>query len=84
MLESLDVIYSEEINPALELDSIECKLFGIGLEMDISILRKEKRAESINFWRDVTELRSELRELLEQYETEKRIKDMFHSLGGKL
>ena len=52
-------------------------------KMDISILRKEKRTESINFWRDMTELRTELRELLEQYETEKRIRDMFHDLGGK-
>jgi L-rhamnose isomerase len=32
LLESIDAIYAEEINPAFELDSIECKLFGIGLE----------------------------------------------------
>ncbi len=52
-------------------------------KLDISILRKEKRTESVNFWRDMTELRSELRELLEQYEVEKRIGSMFSSLGGK-
>jgi len=32
LMESLDAIYAEEIDPAFELDSIECKLFGIGLE----------------------------------------------------
>ena len=30
LLESLDAIYAKEIDPAQNLDSVECKLFGLG------------------------------------------------------
>jgi len=52
------------------------------IKLDISVLRKEKRGESILFWKDLTELRSELRELLEQYQTESKIVDIFKEVGG--
>ena len=52
-------------------------------KLDISILRKEKRTENIQFWRDVLELRTELSELMEKYENEKKIVDIFKELGGK-
>ncbi|HDD72502.1 MAG TPA: hypothetical protein ENG00_00255 [Candidatus Aenigmarchaeota archaeon] len=52
-------------------------------KLDISLLRKEKRAENVNFWRDMTELRTELRELLEQYETEVSILNLFKDMEGK-
>ena len=32
LLESLDAIYAKEIDPAHNLDSVECKLFGLGSE----------------------------------------------------
>jgi len=32
LLESLDKIFEKEIDPALNLDAVECKLFGIGSE----------------------------------------------------
>ena len=32
LLESLDAIFEKEIDPALNLDAVECKLFGLGSE----------------------------------------------------
>lgn len=42
-------------------------------KLDISMLRMEKRRESVRFWRDMFQLNSELRQLLEEYETEVKI-----------
>jgi len=47
------------------------------LKLDVSVLRKEKRSENVQFWRDITELRTELRQLLEKYETESKIVNIF-------
>lgn len=54
------------------------------IKLDISILRKEKRLEEVQYWRDVVELRTELRELMEKFETETKIVDIFKQLkpGG--
>jgi len=52
------------------------------IKLDISILRKEKRHENVQFWKDITELKSELRELMEQLQTEAKISDMFKDLKG--
>src|SRR3989338_888726 len=49
-------------------------------KVDISVLRKEKRHEAVQFWKDVVELKSELRELQEQYEVENKIADLFKNL----
>ena len=46
-------------------------------KLDISILRREKRHEHLQFWRDMLELRAELRELLERYMTESKIAKLF-------
>jgi hypothetical protein len=51
------------------------------LKMDISILRKEKRHEQLQFWKDTTELSVELREVLEQHETEKKITSIFGDMN---
>jgi len=51
-------------------------------KLDISILRKEKRNEHVQFWRDLVELKSELRELMEKFESETKIVKIFHDLGG--
>jgi hypothetical protein len=53
------------------------------IKMDISILRREKRNENVRFWKDILELRTELRELLEDYQTETKIVDIFEDLGGE-
>ena len=53
------------------------------IKMDISILRREKRSENVRFWKDVFELRNELRELLEDYQTETKIVNIFEELGGE-
>ncbi len=53
------------------------------IKLDISILRKEKRLERVQYWRDVTELSAELRELVEKYETEKKIVDIFKEINTR-
>lgn len=53
------------------------------IKMDISILRREKRSENVRFWKDIFELRTELRELLENYQTETKILKIFEDLGGE-
>jgi hypothetical protein len=49
-------------------------------KMDISALRKECRAETVRFWKDMLELKTELQELLEQHKTETKIVDIFKNL----
>ncbi|MBI4182203.1 MAG: hypothetical protein HY520_04525 [Candidatus Aenigmarchaeota archaeon] len=51
-------------------------------KMDISMLRKEKRRENVEFWKDLVEVREQLRENLELYQTEKKILAIFKDLGG--
>ena len=50
-------------------------------KVDISVLRKEKRHEAVQFWKDVLELRSELRELQEQYQVESKIAALFKDMN---
>lgn len=70
-----------------EKQEIEARLADINekrnFKLDISILRKEKRHENIQFWRDILELRTELRELLEEYKTEVKIANIFSSIYGE-
>jgi hypothetical protein len=49
-------------------------------KLDISTLRMEKRRENVQFWRDILQLRTELRELMEQYRTESKIAELFKEL----
>lgn len=51
-------------------------------KLDISILKRDKRFELLQFWRDVMELRTELREIMEQTETERKIVEIFKDLKG--
>jgi hypothetical protein len=70
-----------------EKDRMESQLTNLddkrNIKMDISILRREKRAENVRFWKDIFELRTELRELLENYQTETKILKIFEDLGGE-
>ena len=49
------------------------------LKLDISVLRKERRNESVQFWRDLVELSTELRKLEEEFEIETKIAGIFNS-----
>ncbi len=49
-------------------------------KLDISTLKMEKRKECVQFWRDALQLSTELRELMEQYETELKIANLFKEL----
>ena len=53
------------------------------LKLDISILRRDSRNEALQFWKDLLELQTELRELNEQYITESKILGLFHNLEGE-
>ena len=49
-------------------------------KLDISTLRMEKRRENLQYWRDLLELSTELRELIEQYQMEAKIAELFKEL----
>ncbi len=49
-------------------------------KLDVSTLRMEKRRENVQFWRDLVQLTTELRELIEEYQTESKIADLFREL----
>mgnify|MGYP000678046992 CR=1 FL=1 len=73
-----DIEEKEEMSSRLtDVDEIR------NFKLDISILRKEKRHENVQFWRDILELRTELRDLMEKYEAEKKIVEIFKELGGR-
>lgn len=72
----------EEINADIaDKSAMESRLSDVdekrNLKLDISILRKEKRHEQLQYWRDVLELRTELRTLTEEHESESKIVDLF-------
>jgi predicted RNA-binding protein with RPS1 domain len=50
------------------------------LKLDVSIMRKEKRNEQVQFWRDIVELRAELREMVEKFQMESEISNLFKDL----
>jgi hypothetical protein len=50
------------------------------LKLDVSIMRKEKRNEQVQFWRDIVELRAELREMVEKFQMESEISKLFEDL----
>ncbi len=49
-------------------------------KLDISTLKMEKRRENVQYWRDVLELSTELRELLEEHQMESKIASLFKEL----
>ncbi len=54
------------------------------IKLDISVLRREKRAEAVQYWKDVVELKTELKELMEMQFTEKKIVEMFKEIDTQL
>lgn len=72
--ESIDADIREKENMIIGVSDVDEKR---NLKLDISLLMKEKRRESIEFWRDTCTLRGELRELIEEHKTEKKIASIF-------
>jgi hypothetical protein len=53
------------------------------IKLDISVLRKERRNEEVQFWRDLVELDTELRKMEEEFEVESKIAGIFGPNGGE-
>ncbi len=75
----------KEINEDIEdKQKILTKLADIDdirdFKLDISTLRMEKRRENVQYWRDIFELSTELRELMEEYQMESKIASLFKEL----
>ena len=70
-----------------EKKSIESRLTDIdekrNFKLDISLLRRDKRNEMVRFWKDMYELRAELKELTERFEVENRVMNIFRRLDTK-
>ena len=70
-----------------EKKSFEAKLTDIedkrNFKLDITLLRRDKRNELVRFWKDMFELRAELKELTERHEVESRILKIFNNLDMK-
>jgi hypothetical protein len=69
-----------------EKKSIESRLTDMdekrNFKLDISLLRRDKRNELVRFWKDMFELRAELKELTERYEVESRVMNIFKTLDS--
>ena len=85
MMKSREVIHQEMVRD-IEEDVTEKEAMSArtadmidrrNIKLDISVLRKEKRSEIRQYWRDLLELRTELQELMEQHRTESRIIGLF-------
>jgi len=46
-------------------------------KLDLSMLRREKRKEKIQFWKDILEIRCELQQFEEEYRMESKIATLF-------
>jgi len=80
IMSGIDADIKEKENMIIGVSDVDEKR---NLKLDISLLMKEKRRESIEFWRDTYTLRSELRELMEGYHTEQKIASIFGNLESK-
>ncbi len=74
MVKDIDADIEEKQDIAARLTDLEDRR---NIKLDISVLRKEKRSEVRQYWRDLMELRTELQELMEQHRNECKIASMF-------
>ena len=84
----LHVMMLKEIDEEIaEKKVVESKLTDLedkrNLKLDISMLRRDKRNELVRYWKDMYELRSELKELTERHEVEKKVAGIFERLDTK-
>jgi len=77
MIKEIDVDIKEKEEMASRVTDIDEKR---NLQLDMSILRKEKRREGVEFWKDITELKSEMREITEKHVAETKITSLFEDL----
>jgi len=87
MREEMNARFNQEIEKDIEelekvLSTISNREEMREFKLNITLLRMEKRKENINFWKDMVELRSQLKELMEEYESETKIANIFSSLKG--
>jgi len=75
MVKDIDADILEKEQIAGRLTELEDRR---NIKLDISVLRKEKRSEIRQYWRDLMELRTELQELMEQHRNEAKIASIFH------
>jgi actin-like ATPase involved in cell morphogenesis len=85
--EEMNARFNQEIEKDVEelekvLSTISDREEMREFKLNITLLRMEKRKENINFWKDIVELRSQLKELIEEYESEMKIANIFSSLKG--
>jgi hypothetical protein len=50
-------------------------------KLNVSLLRMEKRKENTQFWRDIVDLKTQLKELLEDFEVESKLANIFDGLN---
>jgi len=79
MIKEIDIDIKEKEEMASRVADIDEKR---NFQLDMSVLRKEKRHESVQFWKDISELKSELRELTEKHQSETKITGLFKDLTG--
>ncbi len=87
MREEMNARFNQEIEKDIEelekvLSTISDREEMREFKLNITLLRMEKRKENINFWKDIVELRSQLKELMEEYESEMKIANIFSTLKG--
>jgi hypothetical protein len=80
MIKEIDDDISEKKVVEAKLTDLEDKR---NLKLDISMLRRDKRNELVRFWKDMYELRAELKELTERHEVESRVTRIFDELDVK-
>lgn len=81
MVKDIDADIQEKEGLAVRLIDIEDRR---NIKLDISVLRKEKRSEIRQYWRDLMELRTELQELMEQHRNEGKIASLFRDEAEEL
>jgi hypothetical protein len=79
MLKEIDVDIKDKQEIEAHLSDLNEKR---NFKLDISMLRREKRQEAVQFWRDILELTNELKELKEEFRMETRVLDIFQNLKG--
>jgi hypothetical protein len=82
---SLHLLMIKDIDDDIaEKKSMESRLSDIdekrNFKMDISLLRRDKRNELVRYWKDMYELRAELKELTERFQVESRVMKIFTTL----
>jgi hypothetical protein len=83
--EEMNLRFNQEIEKDIEelekvLSSVSDREELREFKLNITLLRMERRKENINFWKDMVELKAQLRELMEEYESEMKIASIFSNL----